>query len=77
MNRQRRTEVRKAINLFLEAKDILENVLSEEQEAFDNLPDSLQASTKGAELEDNICILENVIDFLEGADIEDLEELLG
>lgn len=72
MNRQRRAEIRKAINLIIDAKDILENVLAEEQEAFDNLPESLQYSAKGEEMEDNISLLE---DFIEYLDTDELEEM--
>ena len=72
MNRQRRTEIRKAINLILEAKDILENVLADEQEAFDNLPEGFQCSERGETMEENISLLE---DFIEYLDTDELEEI--
>ena len=68
MNNQRRKQIQKALNLLAEAKDILEEVMNAEQEAFDNLPESIQYSEKGEAMEDNIYNLEEFIDFLSDTD---------
>lgn len=68
MNNQRRKQIQKALNLLAEAKDILEEVMNAEQEAFDNLPEGLQCSEKGEQMEDNIYNLEEFIDFLGDTD---------
>ena len=76
MNAKRRKEILKAIVLIEQAKDILEYVAEEEQEAFDNLPESLQYSERGdrmqeiadgindvcRELEDQISNLEDTME---------------
>ena len=57
MNAQRRKEILKAIALIEQAKDILEYVAEEEQEAYDNLPEAFQYAEKGErmqEVADNI-----------------------
>ena len=45
----------------------IEDVLNEEQDAFDNLPEGLQVSDRGADMEDYIASLEDVISNLEDA----------
>ena len=65
---QRRKQIQKALNLLAEAKDILEEVMNEEQEAFDNLPEGLQCSERGEQMEDNIYNLEEFIDFIGDTD---------
>lgn len=76
MNAKRRKEILKAIDLINEAREILEYVAEEEQEAFDNLPESLQYSERGdrmqevadgindvcRELEDQISNLEDTME---------------
>ena len=50
MNKQRRKKVENAISNLSIALDILDNVAQEEEEAFDNLPTSIQDSDKGDEM---------------------------
>lgn len=54
MNKQRRKELaeaieklEKAIAMLEEAKETVECVTEEEQEAYDNMPESLQCSERG------------------------------
>ena len=50
MNKQRRKEIKKAIS---ELKDLVENILSEEQEAYENMPEGIQASENGMNSEES------------------------
>lgn len=50
MNKQRRKKVENAISNLGMALDILDNVAQEEEEAFNNLPPSIQDSDKGDEM---------------------------
>lgn len=42
MNKQRRNRIAEALELISQARDILEEVKDEEQESYENLPESLQ-----------------------------------
>ena len=54
---------------------ILEDIKSEEEEAFDNMPEGLQYSSRGMDAEAAIDNLEEALDYLEEAcDMEDGEE---
>lgn len=46
MNNIRRKKLEKALSMIGSAKDILDEVRDEEQEAFDNLPESFQYSER-------------------------------
>lgn len=64
MNKQRRKEIEKAQDIILEAKDMLESAMEEEQDAYDNLPESIQDSERGEEMQSYIDILQEVVDNL-------------
>ena len=51
--------------MIASAKEIIEEVKEEEQEAFDNMPESLQGSERGEEMEGFIGDLENAADDLD------------
>lgn len=76
MNAQRRKQIQKAIGLLSEARAILEEVTEEEQEAFDNMPDGLQASERGETMEENIYRLEEAVSAIEEQENE-MEEVIG
>lgn len=67
MNNVRRKQIREAMELIQQAYEILSAVTEEEQEAFDNLPESLQESEKGEQIEQNVEELEEVCDNLDSA----------
>jgi hypothetical protein len=67
MNKDRRKELTAIGAAILEAKDHLEAVRDAEQEAFDNLPESLQQGERGQAMEEAIGNLENTISSLEDA----------
>lgn len=73
MNKQRRKEIAKAIALIEEAREILEATMDEEQEAFDNMPESLQYSERGETMEEYIAIIEEYLDYL---DTDNLQEIV-
>lgn len=60
MNRQRRKRVQEALDLMQQATEILAEVADEEEEAFDNLPEGIQESERGQQMEE-------VLDVLDGA----------
>ena len=73
MNKARRKEIARAIELMEQARDILESVMDEEQDAFDNMPESLQGSERGEAMEEYICTIEEVLDAL---DTDELQEIV-
>lgn len=65
MNKARRKALEDAKNVIERAKHLIENgheelraVLTDEMDAYDNLPESLQSGDKGDEMEGNISELE-------------------
>ena len=65
MNKVRRNELQKALDHLSEAKELLENVRNEEQDAFDNLPEGLQNADKGQAMEQAVQYLDEAIGQLE------------
>ena len=71
MNNKRRKEIADVIR---QIESVVEAILNEEQDAFDNMPESLQCSYNGTVSEDAQDSLESAIDCLEDA-IGYLEEI--
>jgi hypothetical protein len=75
MNRQRRKTieaVKKRIeDTLADAITDLESVKDEEEEALENLPESLQDSDQAETMREAVSALENAISALEDLDIED------
>lgn len=67
MNKARRKELGKAFDLVCQAKDILEAVKAEEQESYENLPDSFRFGERGEEMEGYIEMLEEAFNYLDDA----------
>lgn len=72
MNNARRKIKREAIALLSSAMELLVTVGAEEEEAYYNMPEGLQASEKGEQMSDNIDLLNDIVDTIEGY-IEELE----
>ena len=72
MNKARRKEIQKIIK---DIENLVHSILSEEQVAFDNMPENLQGSYLGQESEDAQGSLESAIDALEEA-IACLDEII-
>lgn len=66
MNAARRKEIERAIDLLYQA--IIENVRDDEQDAYDNMPESLQYSERGERMSENVDALDNAAYY----DIEDI-----
>lgn len=58
MNKQRRKELAKASELISQAQAIIESVKEEEEDAHDNLPESIQYGEKGEQMEEYIDTLD-------------------
>ena len=67
MNKARRMKLGEAFNLVDSAREILEAVREEEQEAYENLPESLQNSGKGEDMQNYIEMLEEAANYLDDA----------
>ena len=67
MNKQRRKYIESALVYLEHALNIIETAKNEEEEAFYNLPDSLQESERGEQMEENISTLEEIFDNIEAA----------
>jgi hypothetical protein len=83
MNKERRKQLQKAVDLISEihvlsaqAAEILTEVRDDEQEYMDNMPESLQSSEKYANAEEAVRRIDDAIDILDGiGEIEDLSDL--
>lgn len=75
MNRQRRKQIRDAFDLISEAKDLIDQALEQEQECYDNLPEGIQCSERGEEMENNVEQLQECSDNLDYAS-DALEEFI-
>ena len=76
MNKVRRKKLEELISSLEGICADLEYLRDEEQNAFDNMPESLQSSERGAKLEDNAYQLEDAYNNLDGI-VENLNELLN
>jgi hypothetical protein len=65
MNAKRRKELEKALGYLNSAKQIIDLMKDEEQDAFDNMPEGLQMSEKGEAMEEAIENLEEALSSLE------------
>ena len=74
MNKQRRKELARAIALIEEAREILEAVKDEEQEALDNLPESLQQSERGETMEGYIYTMDEMLETLDTDELQEIVE---
>lgn len=65
MNKARRKELNKAMELLAQAREIIEAMQEEEQESFDNMPEGLQVSELGEKIEENAYALEEIAGYIE------------
>lgn len=84
MNAKRRNTIDSVINELIEkfeeikaeAIDQLSEIRDEEQEAYDNLPESLQESERGENMQNCIDALEYFMSDLENMEIEGTDDLI-
>ena len=74
MNKKRRQQIKDVIAKLEELEELVQNILDEEQEAFENMPEVLQQSDNGITSEEAQENLDAAIDALEEA-ISYLEEI--
>lgn len=73
MNKQRRKAIGDIYDKLIDIQSDLEYIRDEEQEAFDNLPESIQYSERGERMEEYISSLEEALDNV-GYAVESLDE---
>lgn len=76
MNKTRRKQLEDLIEQLSEIKDSIEAVMEEEQEAFDNLPEGIQASERGEAMQENIDNLQTAADSLESEVIDYIQGVI-
>lgn len=67
MNQKRKKLIKGGYDLIMQGKSLIDTAIAEEQEAFDNLPESLQCSERGEDMETNVEQLQECSDNLEEA----------
>lgn len=67
MNNKRRKEISSISSILEDAKSRLSTVIDDEQEAFDNMPESLQGSERGCESEEALDSMNDALDSIESA----------
>lgn len=72
MNKARRARIQDLAEQLSTIRGEFQEITDEEQEAFDNMPESLQGSEKGQQIEGNIEILGDV-----GDSLDEIAEWLG
>ena len=72
MNKVRRKELARVVDLLDRARDLLDTIRDEEQEAFDNLPESIQYSERGETMEGYIGTMEEMLDYLDTGELQEI-----
>lgn len=67
MNKTRRKRLGEAFDKCAEILEILEEVKQEEEEAYDNLPDSFRDGERGEEMQGYIEMIDEVTGYIEDA----------
>ena len=70
MNKERRNRLSDVSNMIGDVIDELECIMEEEQEAFDNLPESLQSSSKGDKMQEYVDNMQLIMDELASCQTE-------
>lgn len=74
MNKDRRNRLEKAKDIIEQAQIVIEDVMTEEEMAFDNLSEGLQQTMRGETMENNIDILNDMKDLIDEV-IEKFDEI--
>lgn len=75
MNKIRRKQLEQISAKLDEARCMLEEVMSDEQDAFDGMPENLQDSERGEQMEEYIYNMQEGVDNLEEI-VSNLEEII-
>ena len=73
MNKNRRNAISDIYDKLIDIQSNLECSRDEEQEAFDNLPESIQYSERGERMEEYISSLDEALDYV-GYAVDSLDE---
>lgn len=65
MNKERRKRIEEACEQLQPLLDVLQECRDEEQDYYDNMPESFQQGERGTQAEGNVSILEDMISKLE------------
>lgn len=76
MNKQRRRALRSVMRDIDDAQKSIGSILEEEQETLENMPESLQYSEKGEQMQEYIDILDNACSSCEDL-VSSLSEIEG
>jgi len=75
MNKKRRKSISDIISVLDNVKGNIEDILSDEEYYFDNMPENLQGSIRGEESEEAIDLLTDAIESINDC-IENLTEII-
>ncbi len=75
MNKARRKQLEKVVEVLTAQMEELETIKDEEQEAFDNLPEAIQCTERGETMEENVDELDSIITDLENV-IDSINEVI-
>lgn len=67
MNKEKRQRLLYAQSLLSKASDIVADVRDDEQDDFDNLPESIQDAARGQQMSDAVDAMEDAIESIEEA----------
>jgi len=67
MNKARRKELDRAADMLREAYSIIESCRDDEEDAYDNLPESFQDGERGEEMQEYIDVMDEVMDQIDEA----------
>lgn len=70
MNKTRRKEIARALAMLGDAREILDSIASEERDAFEAMPESLQSSERGQSMESAAETIEQARDNIENIETE-------
>lgn len=75
MNKARRLEIKQVYANIRYAMNDIQSILTDEQNAYDNMPENLQDTNRGMESEECIDYLSDAIDALDDA-LKSLDEIV-
>lgn len=75
MNKARRRQLEKVVEVLTAQMEEMETIKDEEQEAFDNLPEGIQCTERGETMEENVDELDSIITDLENV-IDSINEVI-
>lgn len=76
MNNERRNKLREIIMQMQNIKHLITDVKNQEEYAYDNLPESLQYSDRGYNMEDNIDKIDDIIEQMEDI-ITEIDDMIN